>query len=258
VSGAIGSSDGLIKDPQVLIAWLRTARNLLAVEMESAGVHKAARDRCSWLAIRGISDIVGLERNEDWTLYAAATAAAFARAYLRTSPIDPAVEAQGSQITGHGDPEARKLERELLKLQIEEHQRANALVLIVKQQGPGARASSALLANFHVENHGDRNFVLKDYWCEAVPSDAFFRRFAVASVSVAPLQHKLQLKTGQMVKPGEVSRLSLRLPSETVLRWLPTVNMPRPSEWDWSYLDLWVHIRCEGGGNEATHHERMM
>jgi nucleoside phosphorylase len=89
VSGAIGSSDGLIKEPKVLITWLSTARNLLAVEMESAGVHKAARDRCSWLAIRGISDIVGLERSDEWTLYAAATAAAFARAYLRTTPIEP-------------------------------------------------------------------------------------------------------------------------------------------------------------------------
>lgn len=257
VSGAIGSSDGLIKEPEVLIAWLRTARNLLAVEMESAGVHKAARERCSWLAIRGISDIVGLERSEDWTLYAAATAAAFARAYLRTTPIDPVSDVVASSNADEGDPEARRLERELLKLKIEEHRRTNAIALVVKQQYPGARSSSAFLANFHVENHGERNFVLKDYWCEVVPSDAFRTRFSPPTDRVEPLRSKLQLKTGELVKPGEVAQLALRLGTEQVRAWLPTVGMPVPSIWDWTYVELWVHIRCEGGGNEAIHHARM-
>jgi hypothetical protein len=57
--------------------------------MESGGVYRAARDRCLMLAIRGISDIVGLKRNEAWTKYACASAAAFARAFLRTRPVEP-------------------------------------------------------------------------------------------------------------------------------------------------------------------------
>ena len=90
VDGPIASSDRLVKDPALLIPWLQTARKLLAVEMESGGVYRAAQDRCAMLAIRGISDIVGLKRSDAWTKYACASAAAFSRAFLRTRPIgDP-------------------------------------------------------------------------------------------------------------------------------------------------------------------------
>jgi nucleoside phosphorylase len=87
VSGPIASSDRLVKDPTVLFPWITTARNLLAVEMESGGVYRAARDRCPMLPIRGISDIVGLKRADAWTKFACASAAAFARAFLRTRPV---------------------------------------------------------------------------------------------------------------------------------------------------------------------------
>src|SRR5262249_9114981 len=87
-AGPIASSDRLVKDPAVLIPWLTTARNLLAVEMESGGVYRAVREGCAMLAIRGISDIVGLKRSDAWTKYACASAAAFTRAFLRTRPIE--------------------------------------------------------------------------------------------------------------------------------------------------------------------------
>ena len=48
---------------------------------------RATRERCPMLAIRGISDIVGLKRSEAWTEFACAAAAAFTRAFLRTLPI---------------------------------------------------------------------------------------------------------------------------------------------------------------------------
>jgi nucleoside phosphorylase len=90
VDGPIASSDRLVKDPELLIPWLQTARKLLAIEMESGGVYRAAQDRCAMLAVRGISDIVGLKRSDDWARYACASAAAFTRAFLRTRPIgDP-------------------------------------------------------------------------------------------------------------------------------------------------------------------------
>ncbi|HWO18301.1 MAG TPA: PQQ-binding-like beta-propeller repeat protein [Kofleriaceae bacterium] len=87
VAGTIASSDRLVKDPKLLFPWLATARDILAVEMESGGVFRAARERCPMLAIRGISDIVGLKRSDTWTKYACASAAAFTRAYLRTQPV---------------------------------------------------------------------------------------------------------------------------------------------------------------------------
>lgn len=86
-AGPIASSDRLIKDPEVLTPWISTARNIQAIEMEAAGVHRAARDRTPMLAIRGLSDIVGFKRQDQWTKYACAAAADFARAYLRTTPV---------------------------------------------------------------------------------------------------------------------------------------------------------------------------
>jgi nucleoside phosphorylase len=77
-----------VKDPALLIPWLATARNLLAIEMESGGVYRAVRERCPMLTIRGISDIVGLKRADAWTKYACASAAAFTRAFLRTHPVE--------------------------------------------------------------------------------------------------------------------------------------------------------------------------
>jgi nucleoside phosphorylase len=93
-AGPIASSDRLVKDPELLIPWLQTARNLLAIEMESGGVYRAARERCPMLAIRGISNIVGLKRADAWTKYACASAAAFTRAFLRTRPIEPGAAAR--------------------------------------------------------------------------------------------------------------------------------------------------------------------
>jgi nucleoside phosphorylase len=86
-AGPIASSDRLVKDPKVLFPWITTARDILAIEMESAGVHRATRDSTPMLSIRGLSDIVGLRRQDAWTKYACASAAAFARAYLRTRPV---------------------------------------------------------------------------------------------------------------------------------------------------------------------------
>jgi nucleoside phosphorylase len=91
VSGPIDSSDSLIKDTRTLNRWLRVTRNALAVEMESAGIYRAARSgkkEYPFLAIRGISDIVGLKRTSVWTSYACHTAAAFALSFIKTGIIE--------------------------------------------------------------------------------------------------------------------------------------------------------------------------
>jgi nucleoside phosphorylase/predicted GTPase len=90
ITGALASSDRLIKDDETLAVWLKIARQVVAVEMESAGIYKATHGRdVPFLAIRGISDVVGFRRDPDWTAYACETAAAFAHAFLRTRPIEP-------------------------------------------------------------------------------------------------------------------------------------------------------------------------
>ena len=91
-AGPIISSNHLIKDPFVLMDLLKTLRDILAVEMEAAGIYEAARrqDRnYPVMVIRGISDIIGLQRDEKWTAYACQSAAAFTSALINAAPIDP-------------------------------------------------------------------------------------------------------------------------------------------------------------------------
>jgi nucleoside phosphorylase len=90
-SGPIDSSDLLIKDTKTLKTWLRLTRNAVAVEMESAGIYRAARNgdkEYPFLAIRGISDIIGLKRDDRWTSYACKSAAAFAVALIKSGIIE--------------------------------------------------------------------------------------------------------------------------------------------------------------------------
>jgi F0F1-type ATP synthase assembly protein I len=65
------------------------ARHVYAVEMESAGVYLATRPReIPFLAIRGVSDIIGLRRDDLWKEYACQSAAAFAYSFLSKLPLD--------------------------------------------------------------------------------------------------------------------------------------------------------------------------
>ncbi len=88
---SVASSNSLIKSAEVAETWLRTARDVRAVEMELAGVYRAARHRGQRdypiIAIRGLSDIIGYIRNDDWTSYACQTAAAFACALIRSTAV---------------------------------------------------------------------------------------------------------------------------------------------------------------------------
>lgn len=88
--GPILSSNHLIKDPARLRDILKAHRSVLAVEMEAAGVYDAAYGTPHYpvIAIRGISDIVGLQRDRRWTAYACQAAAALTYAFIMTTPID--------------------------------------------------------------------------------------------------------------------------------------------------------------------------
>jgi nucleoside phosphorylase len=91
-TGSIASSNSLMKDTKIPTTWLESARSILAIEMESAGVLQAAQQmnkQYPVMAIRGISDIIGLERDDQWTQYASHTAAAFTYAFVRAGIITP-------------------------------------------------------------------------------------------------------------------------------------------------------------------------
>jgi len=86
----VASSDALVKDTQTVQQWQEAARSFAAVEMELAGVYIAARGdtEVPILAVRGISDIVGFKRGEEWTKFACHSAAAFAFALVRSGELD--------------------------------------------------------------------------------------------------------------------------------------------------------------------------
>lgn len=90
-SAVIISSNTLVKDTTIAEQWRQNARQAAGVEMELAGVCRAARygtdGQTKVLAIRGLSDIVGYKRSTEWTLYACNSAAAFAAALIESGLI---------------------------------------------------------------------------------------------------------------------------------------------------------------------------
>jgi nucleoside phosphorylase len=86
----IASAPFLVKDADLLAQWQASARDIAAVEMELAGVYEAARrpeHEYPVLAIRAISDIVGLEREDPWTRYAARAAASYTAKLIARMPV---------------------------------------------------------------------------------------------------------------------------------------------------------------------------
>lgn len=93
-TGAVASSDTLIKDTELVKQWQESARHLSSVEMELGGVYRAARQlekEYPIFAIRGISDVIGYKRDKDWTKYACNSAAAFTNAFIRKTQLLPPV-----------------------------------------------------------------------------------------------------------------------------------------------------------------------
>jgi nucleoside phosphorylase len=76
---ANASNPNVVKDTQVVKTWEMTARDIASIEMEFGGVYAAANTIhkvYDTMTIRGISDIIGLKRDPEWTAYACKTAAA--------------------------------------------------------------------------------------------------------------------------------------------------------------------------------------
>jgi nucleoside phosphorylase len=83
----VASGSTLMKSTSEMGRWLQQARDLAAVEMELGGVFLAAGREIPILAIRGISDIVGFRRDEEWTRFACESAASFASELIRSGAL---------------------------------------------------------------------------------------------------------------------------------------------------------------------------
>lgn len=92
ITGTVGSSNALMKSSDFLAQLTGAYKFLLCVEMESAGAYAACNTSSSipLTTIRGISDIVGVSRSEEWTNYACQTAASLAVNLIRGGATLPA------------------------------------------------------------------------------------------------------------------------------------------------------------------------
>jgi nucleoside phosphorylase len=89
--GPIASGNTLVKDPQLVGEWQKSGGRIIhGVEMELSGVFEACLRHDGVypvLAIRGLSDIIGFRRSQEWTEYACHSAASIAIKLLSTGRI---------------------------------------------------------------------------------------------------------------------------------------------------------------------------
>jgi nucleoside phosphorylase/energy-coupling factor transporter ATP-binding protein EcfA2 len=89
-TGVIVATDRLPGDGHLKSIWENFSENALAVEASSLSLYSVARAvELRTMSIRGVSEIIGLQRDPRWIRYACKIAASFALAFLKTGPIDP-------------------------------------------------------------------------------------------------------------------------------------------------------------------------
>lgn len=92
--GEIASSDTLVRYSELVDDWRKVAKHILCVDMESAGACKAAEglESTAVIPIRAMSDVIGLQRDDKWTLYACDVAARVALAFIKSWAVVPSAK----------------------------------------------------------------------------------------------------------------------------------------------------------------------
>ncbi len=86
-TGTIAANNTPIRDPHALIQWLQNTPDILAVETEVISIHQACK-QYPLMAIRGISNIVGLQSDNSLTSYACQSVGAFTHAFIKAGIIE--------------------------------------------------------------------------------------------------------------------------------------------------------------------------
>ena len=90
--GPIASGEKVIASVKEAERLLTTHRNLIGVEMESAGVASAAFSalkKVGFITIRSICDFADNQKDDNWQFYAAHVAAAYLRSFIESRPVAP-------------------------------------------------------------------------------------------------------------------------------------------------------------------------
>ncbi len=101
-SAALATGNTLVKNTQIPKEWRSVARQIEHVEMEAGGVYEAARHTLDkevpLLSVRGISDVVGFKRGDEWTAFACHSAASLVQALLLYLPTEMFFDASQTPI----------------------------------------------------------------------------------------------------------------------------------------------------------------
>lgn len=92
--GPLASGEKVIASAIATANLLKYQPNLIAVEMESAGVASAALSalrKIGFMAVRSICDFADESKSDNWQPYAAAAAASFLRSFLMNQPVSPSI-----------------------------------------------------------------------------------------------------------------------------------------------------------------------
>lgn len=202
----IASGNMLMKDPAVLQAWLKFARDLKAVEMELPGVYEAAHQKdgnIPVLAVRGISDIVGFKRDPAWTDFACRTAASLTRALLEQKPIPPKSKQHKAIIAlrEHSEvvlnrvadcgPKGLTFRRADLANELAEAAAASQIVLIIGSAGSGKSVLAKRYVRSRVPQHFTFVFAAEEFHAahiDKVLSDAQVGMNWISLHSLLPTQ----------------------------------------------------------------------
>ena len=103
-AGVVASSDHLVKSEKFMRRRLLVDRGILGNDMESVGVAKACETKeVPLLILRGISDIVGLPRSDEWKRYACEAVAGCARELVGLDAVETIAVRLGDARSGLQD-----------------------------------------------------------------------------------------------------------------------------------------------------------
>lgn len=105
-AGAVVAIDHALNDAYLHKICDRLAEGKLALEAKTWEAYGAARALgIPVMSIRGIGEIIGLQRDPRWIEYACKAAASFALAFLKTRPVHPHTSAQHDTRTSESPPD---------------------------------------------------------------------------------------------------------------------------------------------------------
>lgn len=238
-TGPIASGNALLKDP----VWrdrLRDVHSVKAVEMETSGIADATWEHgVGYLAVRGICDYCDANKNDDWHMYAAVVAAAYARALLGRMAAKEQIEPSSGTSRTPNNLRARNRyfrgrEDEMATLKTALGQDQKATITHASVFGLGGIGKTALALEFCHRAVDDGTYPGGVWWmvAEGNPVDALVS-FAPVLRATAPADVQVRLPETETRADVLAEQVRLALQGQTAASLLVLDNVTAP---EWSRL----------------------